>query len=1394
MAQSAKPLEVLVGTPGDGHKLGTIKDGTKSSLHLVVDAPYQSWAGEGTFVHVLALDGQFRPARGAKVYLDDQHIGTMDDSGTLAFRRAPAGKEKSAGGRLVIQHGTQYAWLDYSANSRTESFEQPAIYVYTDRGVYNPGQPIQVRAVAWTLRGEFRPLSDKDIDVELMDRRGRVVGGGVMRTDGWGIATLELPLPPNAKEGRMRLAASHGGERAEGDLRIERFVPPSIEIRHDLARFLTPAQSTLPLTINLGYFNGSKFNRGKLEVEVLVNGRSLHHEEHAVVGAGPHRYTLGADTMRAVHQGAHNASHVRIQITAHDELGRADAIRRDMRYEANPYKAVIELDRTRYAAGDRVNAMVRVVDLDGVPQRDRKVVLEVPSGQALERKTDEGGIARFTFAAPGLDADNDSSLAARIDDVRDPIATTTLPLEEPLPMRSSVEDTVVVEGIDVPVEVAFPLDVVPIERVVHGDVVDSSGTLIQSFTIPIAWEGKRRIAKGTFRAPSWGSMLLTLFCVGRKGADVGLLTDGQNLAVHPSNRALKVTLHGIPESVEPGAPLHVALDVRAADGQPLSAMLGASVTDAAVLSLLDPLERAPMDRFYNPDRKVLASTGAQTLTWPVVQRNWGADTYDIGWPPQFGFHTGRGPKNRQTWGTAYGSMWGDTIGDAFGAGGLGLSGIGEGGGGSGEGIGLGSIGTIGHGAGTGSARPRVVVRTNFSDTSLWLPRVVAKDGSASLDLHVPDAITNQKLSIVATDAQGRIGVLRQDIAVRQVLYGRAHFPAAMIAGDRIEVPVTVRNASADTQKVSVSLSSPSLRVHTATQTASVPPDSTTALYFDVEAPAAGTARYELVTDASGSSTNLRDVSRQELVVVPRGGSEVATQKGEAARGNPYRAVVERAAGDQKQVVRVQVAFPTVVPALQGMLALVQEGYFGADPAASRVLGAVAALEYLEKHKRVSVAQREEMRAWLGEVSTAILMGQNDDGGWGWYWDPSSNPYISAYALQSLLALRAAKLPVPAEALRRAASYLGNQLRPNDLYDVSAIAVWEGNHEQARLMATAEIFDVLSQVDECQREIACAAARARLEHRFADYLDTASPDLLTYAHAVSGLSHSQHSFSLDEAVRRLTRMRKETHWEPGWFHAYGGAIEASAVVLEVLGRLDPGVLESERNDAVRFLLSTRESWGGWHNARSTAFAIRALTNLEPAPTNDCGVLVVRVDGREVRRVPVNAGDPFHTASSLRAIELPSLAVGKHAVDVLYNGASRASVQVSVERWNGKSVAEPLRASTSVPDEMKLGERDELDINVVAPKKVGPLEVEQSLGAGLSLDRASLDELVSQGTILGWAATAEGVRLAVPPGGGHVRVKVEAVRPGKVTVPGARVHAAREPGTRGKAEDRVTTVRP
>jgi Mg-chelatase subunit ChlD len=108
-----------------------------------------------------------------------------------------------------------------------------------------------------------------------------------------------------------------------------------------------------------------------------------------------------------------------------------------------------------------------------------------------------------------------------------------------------------------------------------------------------------------------------------------------------------------------------------------------------------------------------------------------------------------------------GSGWGDAIGESFGAGGLGLAGVGEGGGGRSEGIGLGSIGTLGHGAGTsgshsaapGQALPGGVRagewddNANFREFARWLGKTDAP-GATQLDLSV-------RRFVVVRDADGK---------------------------------------------------------------------------------------------------------------------------------------------------------------------------------------------------------------------------------------------------------------------------------------------------------------------------------------------------------------------------------------------------------------------------------------------------------------------------------------------------------------------------------------------------------------------------------------------------------------------------------------------------------------
>lgn len=162
--------------------------------------------------------------------------------------------------------------------------------------------------------------------------------------------------------------------------------------------------------------------------------------------------------------------------------------------------------------------------------------------------------------------------------------------------------------------------------------------------------------------------------------------------------------------------------------------MGGALVDANVLALGDPLAKIPpVPYFYNPELRVMASTGSKMLTWPVLARTWACHRYDIALPP-FDFVKG-GPTECAT---------------ADGSGGAGLGGVGYGGGG-------------------GGPPERFAIRQRFDPTSWWAPALRARGGHLHASLRAPEAISRQTLLLVASDRRGGIGVLRRTITVRAPL-------------------------------------------------------------------------------------------------------------------------------------------------------------------------------------------------------------------------------------------------------------------------------------------------------------------------------------------------------------------------------------------------------------------------------------------------------------------------------------------------------------------------------------------------------------------------------------------------------------------------------------------------
>jgi len=1431
-AEKDKPIETDIAT-------------VKNDVHLVLDTPYQIFSKVGTYVHVAAYLDKFAPASGARVYVDGKLKGRCDVNGAFVFRDVPDTKGGGYGGShpIVVVAGTgagrSKGGATYSAYGRTHSFERANLYVYTDRGVFSPGETIHVRAFAWRLRGDYRPFNDAPVNV-LLRKDGKVLSGGRVMTDKMGVAWLDMPLPSTTPEGPYELAVEHLGERSTARLQVKRMVAPVVKIDHTLPRFLTRDANDLAFEVTLASATGERFATGSVTIKGLdPKGVAVFTETRAVTGGGPHKFSIDQESVKKLRDGFADDQTAAVIIEVTDgSTGRKDELRRDLRISRAPYRLVVETDRNEHVTGETVKVVVHATDLEQAPAIGHEVEIKVNMGggpgteKTFTSKTDGDGLAKATFTMPAAWVNIDASLV-KAKTVHGYGYVSNSP---PRAMFGDVAAPVVTERAKTPIEVKFPSNYVPSEKVVHADVVDSSGALIHSFLVPITKEHGEWVAKGTFPAPSWGSMLITLFAIGvdkTKVGDpnaIGLLTDGANLPVTAS-RPISVTLKA-PASALPGETVTVdvslkgpELDKAKSDPRPMA--LGASISEDAFLALLDPLEHTPTQVLYNPERKVMATTGSQILTWPVVQKTWGTWNYDIALPP-FGFRPGGLPMKMKGGGYAAG----DDL-DSLGYGGLGGTGSGSGysaGGGSykSKSADVGGSkapmpsptatakpsaaappppptspkpdakkmakdeaylpagteaapkeaekkGEKHHGKG-GHEEVAITIRTDFSPTSLWLPEMILPAPGSGKEhplahflAKLPDSITTQRVTVVATDDRGAIGIGRATIKVDQDLSVRSDLPAVLTQGDEVEVGVAVRNARKEAATGTVSLVSTGIAIlGTASSPITVAANSSSAVKFRVKAQAAGSVPFTVSfvesrpIDSKVTGPLRDDREERKLWVTPKGAPIEARVDSTLVGGKAFAFEVDRSKDDVHVEADLSIAFPSAVPLIEGLEELADDSYMGVDPDASRLLATIALEGYMIRtHAPVSSIARIHERLQL--ATTSLLLQQQPDGGWGWRWDTwaatqglgsGSSPYATTHALQALAKIRDTDIPVPDLAISQGRSYLLNNLDQDGEVDVSNVAFWEGDGASKKRAATMAAFQAIAATERGHKLYGHEMTKMDALVKKAEAIAKGGPgaeDPLTLSSAVLGL-HLHAKAAGKAALERDTILQgtqallasyRGGYWEPSWFHAWGGRIEATRGVIELLSTVAPGVYDADLHDAVSFVLATRPSWGAWHNAWGTAAAIEALTFLDPTPPEKAGATVaISVDQKLVRTVKIDADDPFVSAASLRSVDLSSyLSVGKHEVRIAYDGSLSVPASVTLKRWNAATKVEGLgvkidRALSA--ETIPVGGTTSASIKITSAAAHAEMVVKIPLGPGLSVDARAMEALVRAGTIAGFRA--------------------------------------------------------
>jgi uncharacterized protein YfaS (alpha-2-macroglobulin family) len=357
----------------------------------------------------------------------------------------------------------------------------------------------------------------------------------------------------------------------------------------------------------------------------------------------------------------------------------------------------------------------------------------------------------------------------------------------------------------------------------------------------------------------------------------------------------------------------------------------------------------------------------------------------------------------------------------------------------------------------------VPVRKNFQDTAYWNPFVTTNaNGTASLEIVFPDNLTTWRATARAFTTDTKVGAATDEIVVTKPLLTRLIVPRFLTQTDRVRAQVIVQNNTAKNQDVRVSLrgsgvsTQPVGNEEKGAQNGTIPAGSSASFYWMIgtdEIPTANTARL-VATARTGASATSEDSDAQEikLPVGPRG-FPVRKWTNAVVQGGASTLTLKPTPDAVPNASRLRIAVaPSVAGPLLGALPnLIEYPYGCTEQTLSRFVPAMVAARTIKQQKLPAPEAAKQLPEIVEAARSTLYSYQHGDGGWGWWPDDNTDPYITAYAIYGLTLAKANGYDIERErvikGLRALQSMFASSASPDGraymmLAYATAIDVWK----------------------------------------------------------------------------------------------------------------------------------------------------------------------------------------------------------------------------------------------------------------------------------------------------------------------------------------------------------------
>jgi uncharacterized protein YfaS (alpha-2-macroglobulin family) len=473
------------------------------------------------------------------------------------------------------------------------------------------------------------------------------------------------------------------------------------------------------------------------------------------------------------------------------------------------------------------------------------------------------------------------------------------------------------------------------------------------------------------------------------------------------------------------------------------------------------------------------------------------------------------------------------------------------------------------------------IRKDFKDTAFWQPDVVTgDDGKATVKFTLPDNLTTWRATARAVSADLKVGSKVDRVLSRKDLILRLETPRFMTEGDVVTVSGIVHNyLDADkTTQVELNVTGANL-LDAAQQTVTITKQGEHRIDWRVSATQTGDVK--LLAKAKTNTES--DGIELPLTVVPVGlkrtmGSAAAISK--ESDEQAFSLDLPPNANTQARTLRIEAA-PSIAGSLFGALDYLTSYPYGCtEQTMSSFLPNVIVAQALKDVKSASIRGTNDLPKKVQRGLERLYDFQHYDGGWGWWKDDKTDPFMTAYVVDGLMMARRAGFEIADYRIKNGRGKIKQMLDAGKLEDGKTI------DPESRAYLVYAYY-----------------ASGDADARYINDLFAKRGELQPYGKALLALSlklrgdQNRAAQIAGDLERSASATIFDAHWEsmrrPMLDFTEEADLEATALAIKALAQIHP---QSELlPKAARWLVGNRRNGYYWDSTKHTAFAIYGLTD-------------------------------------------------------------------------------------------------------------------------------------------------------------------------------------------------------